>query len=239
MSYKIRPKRSITPGAVPSANVLDIGELAINLSDQRLFTKDGSNSVIALGGGVGDVQSANTLYVGNLIPKADQTYNLGAPGNSWLSLYISANTIFLGNTALRSDGFGGLITLEVNPETGNILSETPVPINTGNIVEGANLFFTNIRAIGALTGGSGITIEANGLVVATESQVISTGSQVETPSTNSIILDRTVNVASDIFVIVNGLIQIPATDYTVSGNVLTLLADVPSNSTVEVRYIFL
>lgn len=240
MSFKIRPKRSITPGAIPSANVLDTGELALNLADGLLYTKDGSNSIVSLGGNIlSSVQAANTLYVGNLIPKSDLTYSLGAPGSSWLNFYVSANTIFLGNTAIKSDGAGGLITLEVDPESGNILSQTPVPINTSNITEGANLFFTNTRAVGALTGGSGITIEANGLIVSTESQTISTGSQVETPASNTIVMDRNVNSASDIFVIVNGLIQVPTTDYTVSGNVLTLVADVPTNSTVEVRYIFL
>ena len=238
MSFKIRPKRSITPGAVPSANVLDIGELAVNLADQRLFTKDGSNSVISLSS-LGDVQAADDLYVGNLIPKADNLYNLGAPGNSWSRLYVAANTILIGSTALQSDGQGGILTLEANVLTGEILSPEPVLPNTTNVIEGANLYFTNDRVVAALTGGTGITIESNGLVVATESQAISTGSQVETPSTNTMVLDRTVNLASDIFVIVNGLIQVPTTDYTISGNVLTFVADVPSNSTVEVRYIFL
>lgn len=240
MSFKIRPKRSITPGAIPSANVLDTGELAVNLADGLLFTKDGSNSIISLGGNVvSAVQAANTLYVGNLIPKADQIYNLGEPGAAWKTLYVAANTILIGSTALQSDGSGGLLTLQANSLTGELLSQDPVLQDTSNIIEGANLYFTNSRAIGALTGGTGITIEANGLVVATESQVISTGSQVEVPESNTIIMDRSVNSASDIFVIVNGLIQVPTTDYTVSGNVLTLVADVPANSTVEVRYIFL
>lgn len=243
MSYKIRPKRSITSGAVPSANVLDIGELAINLADGILFTKDDSNSIVSLSSNaINAVQAADTLYVGNLIPKQDNFYTLGTPGNVWSTLYVAANTILIGSTALQSDGQGGILTLQANSFTGEIVSADPVLQNTSNIIEGANLYFTNARAVAALTAGTGITVESNGLIIATESQAISTGSQVEfieTLPSNTLILDRNVNVASDIFVIVNGLIQVPTTDYTISGNVLTFIANVPANSTVEVRYIFL
>ena len=42
-------------------------------------------------------------------------------------------------------------------------------LNTGNVIEGANLYFTNTRAVGALTSGSGISIAANGLITSTAS----------------------------------------------------------------------
>lgn len=35
---------------------------------------------------------------------------------------------------------------------------------TSNVTEGVNLYFTNARAVSALTGGSGISIAANGLI---------------------------------------------------------------------------
>lgn len=35
---------------------------------------------------------------------------------------------------------------------------------TSNVTEGVNLYFTNTRAVSALTGGSGISIESNGLI---------------------------------------------------------------------------
>jgi hypothetical protein len=37
---------------------------------------------------------------------------------------------------------------------------------TSNISEGSNLYFTNARAIGALTPGTGITLDSNGLISA-------------------------------------------------------------------------
>jgi hypothetical protein len=48
MSNTIQIKRSSTSGAVPTAGQLAQGELAVNLADKKLFTKDASNAVIGL-----------------------------------------------------------------------------------------------------------------------------------------------------------------------------------------------
>ena len=50
-------------------------------------------------------------------------------------------------------------------------------------------------------------------------------------------LDESVNSATQIFVIVNGLVQIPTVDYTVSGTSLTFVSNTPIiGSDIEVRY---
>ena len=51
MTYKIRPKRSNVASKVPLATDLDIGELAINMADQKIYTKTPGNTVVELGGG--------------------------------------------------------------------------------------------------------------------------------------------------------------------------------------------
>lgn len=64
MPTTIRIKRTITPGAVPTANDLSQGELAINLYDRKLFSKDQSNNIFELtgsGGGGGGID----LWTGN------------------------------------------------------------------------------------------------------------------------------------------------------------------------------
>lgn len=55
MPTNIRIKRTITPGAVPVSGDLLQGELAVNLYDRKLFTKDQANNVIELtsAGGAG------------------------------------------------------------------------------------------------------------------------------------------------------------------------------------------
>ncbi len=48
MANVIIPKRSTTAAAVPSAGSLQTGEIAINLTDKKLFVKDGSGNVVSL-----------------------------------------------------------------------------------------------------------------------------------------------------------------------------------------------
>ena len=49
-----------------------------------------------------------TVY-GNITPGANVTYDLGAPGAEWNSLYVSGNTIYIGGTPLSIDNTGNLV----------------------------------------------------------------------------------------------------------------------------------
>ena len=53
MANIIQHKRSSVAGNAPTAAQIEVGELAINLADRKLFTKDGTNTIIELGGGSG------------------------------------------------------------------------------------------------------------------------------------------------------------------------------------------
>ena len=57
MTTKIKLKRNFAPGAVPTADDLDIGELAVNPTDQKLWTKDNEGNIVLLGG----LQSGSSL----------------------------------------------------------------------------------------------------------------------------------------------------------------------------------
>lgn len=48
MANVIKIKRSSVSGQSPSNNQLEVAELAINLADKKMYTKDGSNSVFTL-----------------------------------------------------------------------------------------------------------------------------------------------------------------------------------------------
>ena len=50
MSRGIKPKRSETALAVPTAGSLATGELAMNVTDGKLYTKKTDNSVVEVGG---------------------------------------------------------------------------------------------------------------------------------------------------------------------------------------------
>jgi len=50
MSTVIKPKRSETALAVPSAGSLEVGELALNVTDGKFYTKTSANAVKEVGG---------------------------------------------------------------------------------------------------------------------------------------------------------------------------------------------
>lgn len=51
MSNAVIPKRSSTASAVPTAGQLQVGEIAVNLADAKIYSKTAGGAVIQLGGG--------------------------------------------------------------------------------------------------------------------------------------------------------------------------------------------
>ena len=93
----------------------------------------------------------NTGLAGNVIPAANVTYNLGSNTKRWNDLYLSGNTIYLGNAALSSANGA----FQVNGSNVILNTGTESIITTGNII--AN----NITATGNLTVDVDILHEGN------------------------------------------------------------------------------
>lgn len=72
---QIQFKRSKTTGARPAASVLAEGELAINLKDRVLFTKDDQGNIIDLGFAKGGSIDGNVIHTGNYNQTGDYTLN--------------------------------------------------------------------------------------------------------------------------------------------------------------------
>lgn len=72
MANKIIIKKSSVASKVPVAGDLDIAELAVNLADAKLYTKNASGTVIQLGGGSGDVVGPSSA-TDNAIARFDST----------------------------------------------------------------------------------------------------------------------------------------------------------------------
>ena len=61
MTTVIKPKRSETALSVPAANSLAVGELAMNVTDGKFYTKKSDNSVVEIGGaGAASLQDITT-----------------------------------------------------------------------------------------------------------------------------------------------------------------------------------
>ena len=63
MATVIKPKRSETALAVPTTSDLEIGELAVNVTDGKFYTKTSGNSVKEVGG-AGSVTLQNVMTNG-------------------------------------------------------------------------------------------------------------------------------------------------------------------------------
>ena len=83
MATVIKPKRSETALAVPAANSLATGELAMNVADGKFYTKKTDNSVVEVGGAgsvtLQDVMTNGATTITNLV--LDQGANITFEGN--------------------------------------------------------------------------------------------------------------------------------------------------------------
>ena len=67
MPTVIKPKRSETALSVPAANSLAVGELAMNVTDGKFYTKKSDNSVVEVGGaGAATLQDITGNSNGNI-----------------------------------------------------------------------------------------------------------------------------------------------------------------------------
>ena len=147
-------KNSSTASAVPTTSDLVQGELAVNVTDKRIFTENASTQIVELGTNPSTVTTATATVTGTLT--ANGTFassNAVVTGGSVNSTPIGATTpsTVRGTTVTATTGFvGGLTGNVVGNVTGNV---------TGNVVG---------NVTGALTGNvtaSSGTSTVNNLVV--------------------------------------------------------------------------
>ena len=127
MPTVIKPKRSETALAVPTAGSLEVGELALNVTDGKFYTKKSDNSVKEVGGAgsvtLQDVmtngattitdllldQGANLVFEGNLANAYETTLTVQEPtADRTITLPNNTGTVALDGDALAySIVFGG------------------------------------------------------------------------------------------------------------------------------------
>ena len=127
MATVIKPKRSETALAVPTAGSLEVGELALNVTDGKFYTKTSANAVKEVGG-AGSVtlqnvmtngastitdllldQGANLIFEGNLSNAYETTLTVAEPtADRTITLPNATGTVALDGDALAySIVFGG------------------------------------------------------------------------------------------------------------------------------------
>jgi len=98
----IIPYSSTTSGSTPSAGNMQTGEIAVNLTDRVMYTKNGSGTVVAIGngatGGGGDqifVQNGQTVTTSYTIPTNFNAMSTGPITiNSAVVVTVPANSVW-------------------------------------------------------------------------------------------------------------------------------------------------
>jgi len=127
MTTVIKPKRSETALAVPTSGALEVGELALNVTDGKFYTKT-TGGVVKEVGGAGSVtlasvtsngastttdilldQGANLIFEGNLANAYETTLTVQEPtADRTITLPNATGTVALDGDALAySIVFGG------------------------------------------------------------------------------------------------------------------------------------
>jgi len=167
----VKLKKSSVPGKVPLVTDLDYGELAINYADGKLYYKNSSNSIESISGsgaGGATVRSVqeNSATSGQTVFTVTGGYTVG---------FID---VYLNGVLLDSSDYTATNTTSVTLASAAYINDKvtfvkyqPVVIanlNTSNITEGTNLYFTNARARAAISvTGSGSYDSATGVITVT------------------------------------------------------------------------
>ena len=142
-STVIKLKRTTTAAAVPTTSDLEDGEIAVNITDKKVFVRNGG-SIITVAN-FNDSAVDLTSIGSNLLPTTTTTFDLGSSSKRWRDLYLSGNTIDLAGATISSDGTG---TISISA------SGATLPLNSNVLISGA------VTKTIALAGADGSPVQA-------------------------------------------------------------------------------
>lgn len=122
MAVKIELKRSAVPGKVPSVNQLDLGELAINTYDGKVYLKQDTGvtqSVIELASASGSIYSASYAdFAGTASYALTASYVLSGVTASW-AINAQTASFLLGDLSRIASGS---VTASISPDFGFLIN---------------------------------------------------------------------------------------------------------------------
>jgi hypothetical protein len=184
------------------------------------------------------IETSGNLYftnarVFNAVTIGTITGSIAVTGN------LIANGLIIRNINVQDSSLTGSTSAN-NIVADSVTSNIWNRLYTANVIEtSGNLYFTTTRARSSFTAGQNITIDnATGTISSYTQAVVVNASDVipVTAATTTYTLTRNVSDPKSILVINEGLIQIPVTDYNVSGTTLTTTTQYPVGTNIEVRY---
>ena len=178
-----------TASATPSAVNLVQGEMAVNVTDKKLYSKDSGGNVVQVGSG----PSATETLTNKTISGASNTLSnlplsaittaisalLYGNGTGVAAVTIGSGLSFVGGTLSATGGSTGTVTsvsvVSANGFAGSVANATTTPaITLSTSVSG--ILFGNGTGVSALTVGSGLSLV--GSTLSTSSSGGSAGSNL-------------------------------------------------------------
>lgn len=118
MTVKIKPKRSTVAGKIPTTTDLEIGEIALNLTDRVLYARDGSGAIVTIGG------SSSVSQLDDLTDVV-----ITSPANNEVLAWDTTSSTWINQTASEA----GLATESyVSTEIANLVASAPTTLDTLN-----------------------------------------------------------------------------------------------------------
>lgn len=156
MASVIQFKRSSVQGKKPQESDLQVGEIALNLFDGLIYSKNTAGNVIVVGSSTtSNVIEGSNLYFTN--SRAVSAFTAGG------GLNIASNGLITTSLVTGVSSVAGATGAVSNVQIVSGVVQSGI-LTTANVTEVNNLYFTNTRAISSLTAGFGISIAANGRI---------------------------------------------------------------------------
>jgi len=236
----IKLKRSETPSQIPGSGSLEVGELAMNITDGKFYTKNSSGTVVEVGGAgsvtLQDVTTNGAITTNNITLNGSDIIFEGALENAFeTTLTVIEPT---GDRTISLPNKSGTVALEEVRQTFHALRRT----------QDGKLYYTlRDKYVGTFSNDGGVTeLSSDADYVAVEEEFISGGDEifVGDGSTVSFTLSKSYpsGSADRLAVFVNDVRKVATKDYTVSGTTLTFtsapnLGSYVQNSQIVVKQI--
>ena len=180
-------KNSSTASATPAAGDLTKGELAVNVTDKKLYTKDNSGTVVKVVGSLGNQEASAAAITGGT--SAGVAITGGTINNTPIGATTAAAVT--GTTVTANTGFVGALTGAVTGNvTGNLTGAVTGNVTgnlTGNVTASTgSSSFNNVTINGTLDMVSGTAATITGLPTPTNSGDAAPKSYVDTAISNLI-----------------------------------------------------
>ena len=194
-------------GVTYSSGTISIGQ-AVATSDSPSFA--------------GLTLTGNASITGNIVPSADNTYDLGSSSNTWRDVYVGPGSLYVNGQQVVSDSSGTIVVsadsnqnvsvqtsgsgdVELDPTgTGSIQLKGPVEIQAGNNVtssDGNAISFANsidVDAIESRSTNTNLVLSANGTGVVAVSDSMTISGDLTVSGTTTTVNSETINLADNI-----------------------------------------